>query len=83
MSDKFWEDLERVIYRGAIKQAKLEKDVADIAKEKYALHFTRDEMQKLYRILNLLHDKQHFFDRDTTEFFFEVLNTIENKLGID
>lgn len=83
MSDTFWEEVEKALYKGAIKKAKWEKDVDDIEKGKYALYFTRDELERLYKMLNQLHDKQHFWDRETTEFFFEVLNTIQNKLGIE
>lgn len=79
----FWQDLEKAIYKGTIKQAKLKKDVEDIQKEKYALYFTRDEMERLHRMLNQLHDKQHFWDKDTSEFFFDLLHTIEKKLGIE
>lgn len=83
MQDTFWDELEKALYKGAIKKAKMEKDVDDIEKGKYALYFTRDELERLYRMLNQLHDKQHFWDKDTSEFFFELLHTIERKLGID
>lgn len=81
MTDNLWDELEKTLYRGAIKQAKLEKEIEDIEKERYALYFTKGEMELLYKILNQLHDKQHFWDKDTTEFFFDTLHTIERRLG--